>query len=588
MEKPTGHLQVKADKNGRGRSYYAYWLDGVGKHGRRLGPAHVKDSGRRTPRGAVVWRAGDGPPPSSEHLTPKAAKVKLEEILRAVESNAAALLAGKATGTLREAADGWVAERSRQVQLKRSTLAVYEDMFERLCRDLGARTPVRDLGDGRLVAYFETFQAERAVGGTTAEKLRAEGVELARVKVGGWVAQPPGSEPVEVPHRSTAVRLAEESGGKWKHESPGVYRVVPGGWRRARRVSSATADALRSEGWVVSRRSTWRWTVRAPASAQTQNKYRATLGAILDYAVRQGWLEANPIAEVRSASTKAVRNRVLRREDYYNQSEIQRLLKHSNGDVERAFWLCGAHAGLRLPGEALGLRWGAVDFDARILRPYGNWVNGHPEDTKTAGFAPIPMTPSLSAALARLKERGFCTADEDFVFAGEHGDRPVAPKAMREAFKDRTRSASLKEIPMYNLRHSFGTNLASAGIDVRTIQALMRHNRLTTTEQYMAYAPQPDLADQLRRALDPAAPATGRDCLENRLEAPSQRLIDRLEEEIPAKWLGELKRLYEEAGIAWPASTSPDAWSSNPSAEGDEFRSAQTSRSVVGMAPHPA
>jgi integrase len=340
------------------------------------------------------------------------------------------------------------------------------------------------------------------VGEKAAQRLKEEGVAVTRVETGGWVAQPPGCEPIEVANKDAAVRRAAELGGKWKHERPGVYRVVPGGWQRPRRVSSATAQTLREEGWVVTRRSTKRWTVRSAASPQTHNKYRATLGAALDYAVRQGWLESNPIADIRSASTKAIRDRVLRREDYYNQAEVQRLLEHAN-DVERAFWLCGAHAGLRLPGEALGLRWGAVDFHARILRPYGNWVNGYAEDTKTAGFTPIPMTPSLADGLSALKERGFCTGDDDFVFAGDEGDRPLPPKGMRETFKTRARDVGLKEIPMYNLRHSFGTNLAAAGIDVRTIQALMRHNRLSTTEQYMAYAPQPDLAAQLRRALDP-------------------------------------------------------------------------------------
>ncbi len=40
---------------------------------------------------------------------------------------------------------------------------------------------------------------------------------------------------------------------------------------------------------------------------------------------------------------------------------------------------------------------------------------------------------------------------------------------------------------MYNLRHSFGTILAANNINIRTIQALMRHTRITTTEQYLAY-----------------------------------------------------------------------------------------------------
>ena len=74
---------------------------------------------------------------------------------------------------------------------------------------------------------------------------------------------------------------------------------------------------------------------------------------------------------------------------------------------------------------------------------------------------------------------------------------------MRDAFKLVGKEAGLKPIPMYNLRHSFGTALVRSGLDIRTIQALMRHERITTTEQYLAYAPHPDLADRLARALDP-------------------------------------------------------------------------------------
>ncbi|MGZ6697392.1 MAG: hypothetical protein ACXVFL_17350, partial [Solirubrobacteraceae bacterium] len=52
------------------RTWYALWRDADGRHKKRLGPAHVKDSGRRTPRGAIVWRAAHGPAPSPEPLPP--------------------------------------------------------------------------------------------------------------------------------------------------------------------------------------------------------------------------------------------------------------------------------------------------------------------------------------------------------------------------------------------------------------------------------------------------------------------------------------------------------------------------------------
>ena len=82
-------------------------------------------------------------------------------------------------------------------------------------------------------------------------------------------------------------------------------------------------------------------------------------------------------------------------------------------------------------------------------------------------------------------------------------DSPTSERPLRDAFKIAVQEADLKPIKMYNLRHSFGTTLARNGVDIRTIQALMRHDRLSTTEQYMAYSPRPDLAEQLARALDP-------------------------------------------------------------------------------------
>src|SRR3954466_8190816 len=66
--RPTGHLQIKGGP--QGRVWYALWRDAGGRHRKRLGPAHVRDSGRRTPRGAVVWWAANGSKPDPTYLTP--------------------------------------------------------------------------------------------------------------------------------------------------------------------------------------------------------------------------------------------------------------------------------------------------------------------------------------------------------------------------------------------------------------------------------------------------------------------------------------------------------------------------------------
>jgi integrase len=187
-----------------------------------------------------------------------------------------------------------------------------------------------------------------------------------------------------------------------------------------------------------------------------------------------------------------------------------------------------------------------VDFHAGVIRPYNNWVLNQDDDTKTSEFAPIPMTPRFTDALARLKQRDPELSDQGYVFALDRTSRPVSGKDMRKAFKLAALAAGLAPIPMYNLRHSFGTRLASRGVDVRTIQALMRHDRLSTTEQYLAYAPQPDLADQLARALEPSALPKASSSRAPYPETLSPSFLQRLEEEIPAKWLREILRLHEE------------------------------------------
>ncbi|MGH2865410.1 MAG: tyrosine-type recombinase/integrase [Solirubrobacteraceae bacterium] len=543
--RPTGHLQVRAEGKGGQRAYYAFWRDEHGARvGKCIGPAHVRDSGRRTPRGAIIWRAGDGPRPTPEYLTPKDAEERLAAILDELRRPSEPHDDASHVATLFEATQGWVVERTRDKGLKRTTLAGYEMMFERLYRDLGADTPLRDFADGRLRAYFDDFKSYKVVSAKTAEKARAEGKDVQLIEVERWTAQPKDSAPVDVATKGEAVRLADELPGTWHHERRGVYHVIPLNAQRAKTVNYAQASALQSEGWIVERRKKQLWMVVALAATQTRNVYRDVFAACLNYAVRQRWIPANPLAEVKRRSMREQRERVLRRDDFYDPDEIDLLIKHAPDTFKEAFWLCGAHAGLRLPGEALGLRWGAVDFNALVLRPYDNWVRDQLDTPKTSDCEAIPMTPRLVRALMKLKQRGYATADVEFVFVTElEPDRPVRDKPLRAAFKLAGKEAGLKPIRMYNLRHSFGTSLAAKGIDVRTIQALMRHTRLTTTEQYMAYRPQPELANRITRALDPHSLPENVTPIRSGSDMP---LLARLEEEIPAKWLREVERIFAE------------------------------------------
>jgi hypothetical protein len=62
-----------------------------------------------------------------------------------------------------------------------------------------------------------------------------------------------------------------------------------------------------------------------------------------------------------------------------------------------------------------------------------------------------------------------------------------------------------------------------------------------------AYRPQPELANQITRVLDPRSLPEDVTPTPPRLADAGADLLQRLEEEIPAKWLREFQRLYAES-----------------------------------------
>src|SRR4051794_29214504 len=117
--RPSGHLQV-VDRGG-GRRWHALWRDAEGRHQKVLGPAWVKDSGKRTARGAIVWHTANGPKPDSSYLTPADAADELRRIL-AGAPRASATRGRRAGPAFETIAWEWLEHGERKRGLKHSTL----------------------------------------------------------------------------------------------------------------------------------------------------------------------------------------------------------------------------------------------------------------------------------------------------------------------------------------------------------------------------------------------------------------------------------------------------------------------------------
>jgi integrase len=79
--------------------------------------------------------------------------------------------------------------------------------------------------------------------------------------------------------------------------------------------------------------------------------------------------------------------------------------------------------------------------------------------------------------------------DEDLVFGHPHTGRPLDRSRTLKRFKAALARAGVREIRFHDLRHTFGTRMAAAGVPIRTLQEWMGHRDYKTTLIYADYAP---------------------------------------------------------------------------------------------------
>jgi integrase len=103
-----------------------------------------------------------------------------------------------------------------------------------------------------------------------------------------------------------------------------------------------------------------------------------------------------------------------------------------------------------------------------------------------------PVTREAFIALDELSRREWFTGPHDFVFCGPAGD-PIDDSALRRRFRLARDAAGL---PFHHLRHTFAT-LAIRGLDPSTVQTLMGHSKITTTERYLHARPLVELAERM-------------------------------------------------------------------------------------------
>ena len=150
-------------------------------------------------------------------------------------------------------------------------------------------------------------------------------------------------------------------------------------------------------------------------------------------------------------------------------------------------------------GELIGLRWRDVDWAAGRMRVRQTFVRGECGTPKSRrSTRSVPLTDRVAAELEHHFRRSAYQGDGDLVFCHPESGEPLDRSGLLKRFKRAAQRAGLRDVRFHDLRHTFGTRMAAAGVSLRTLQEWMGHRDFKTTLIYADY--QPSAHEEARRA----------------------------------------------------------------------------------------
>jgi integrase/recombinase XerD len=213
-----------------------------------------------------------------------------------------------------------------------------------------------------------------------------------------------------------------------------------------------------------------------PASPATIHRKSACLRSFYRHLRREGVRDSDPTstlsAPLRSRKLPAVLTR----------GEIERLLSQPRGTEPQALrdrallelmYACGLRA-----SEAIGLEFGDVDLDERVLRARG----------KGSKERIVPIGQAAARAVRVYLERGrpalVGNQPEPHLFVNFRG-RSLTRQGLYKIVRRHATGAGLADrMSPHTLRHTFATHLLAGGCDLRSVQEMLGHADVATTQLY--------------------------------------------------------------------------------------------------------
>jgi len=269
------------------------------------------------------------------------------------------------------------------------------------------------------------------------------------------------------------------------------YRQI---WKRCTAIATLPVAKIRpahlSDLYATLSRSGWTGG-KGALSSRSIGHTHALISTMLGWAVRLE-LAARNVADVVEPPKGAHK-----RARPYPRADAMRLVEEAGKTRYCSLIVFAFETGLRR-GELAGLKWADIDLERRAATirgsvaqiPGSTWY----KSTKTDSVAQVALSDFAIEALRsqrvqQAKDKlaaGQFYIDDGFVFTAELGGKP-SPGAISHAIRRIAARARLSVRGVHAMRHSTGSWLINAGVDIRTVAAVLRHSSATTTLNVYAH-----------------------------------------------------------------------------------------------------
>ncbi len=298
--------------------------------------------------------------------------------------------------------------------------------------------------------------------------------------------------------------------GRWAPSTRERYERI------VRRQIDASADpnqkplaALKLRDLNVDRVARWTQANERMLAPTTAVIALVTLNQICRYALRRGWLASNPVSKLEGAEKP---HWTPAQAAILEPDQLARLLAHPGRHQPILVFL--AHTGLRI-GEALGLTWADIDFQAGLIRVHRQLSRQrtHARLKTDAGRREVILAPTLAKSLREQWLASHHKKPSDLVFPDRHG-RGLDYRLVGQAFQRAVKQAGLEtpgRLTLHSLRHGYASLLIANGLNIVFVSRQLGHANPNITLQVYAHLYQrADHAQTARQALDASyATATG-------------------------------------------------------------------------------